>query len=180
LNKFLGARLAWLLRLAEKDETIRRTIALYLAEKAKNGTPRQREILQRHPLLNLDSYKANNSAKPPQKPPPEICVKNAIEEAGMVDRPGFEFPGVTLPGSRPWVLVRHTYFSHKFNEPAPRPRGRGFLLFVIMSIGGTPPIPEEDGNLLGDLQRTPQKTMNHICRYSLTGLTSHASQHLQT
>ena len=45
-----------LLKLAEKDEAIRRAIALYLAEKAKNGTPRQREIaekiLQRHPFLN--------------------------------------------------------------------------------------------------------------------------------
>jgi hypothetical protein len=44
-----------LLKLAEKDDAIRRTIALYLAEKAKNGTPRQREIarklLQRHPLF---------------------------------------------------------------------------------------------------------------------------------
>jgi hypothetical protein len=44
-----------LLRLAERDSEIRRAIALYLAEKAKNGTPRQREIarklLQRHPLF---------------------------------------------------------------------------------------------------------------------------------
>jgi hypothetical protein len=44
-----------LLKLAEKDDAIRRTIALYLAEKAKNGTPRQKEIarklLQRHPLF---------------------------------------------------------------------------------------------------------------------------------
>jgi len=44
-----------LLRLAERDETVRITIALYLAEKAKNGTPRQREIaekiLKRHPLF---------------------------------------------------------------------------------------------------------------------------------
>jgi hypothetical protein len=44
-----------LLKLAEKDEAIRRTIALYLAEKAKNGTPRQRElaekILKRHPFF---------------------------------------------------------------------------------------------------------------------------------
>jgi hypothetical protein len=44
-----------LFKLAEKDETIRRTIALYLTEKAKNGTPRQREVarklLQRHPLF---------------------------------------------------------------------------------------------------------------------------------
>ena len=44
-----------LLGLAEKDEAIRRTIALYLAEKVKNGTPRQKEIaetiLKRHPLF---------------------------------------------------------------------------------------------------------------------------------
>ena len=45
-----------LLKLAEKDEAIRRTVALYLAEKAKNGTPRQKEIaekiLKRHPLFS--------------------------------------------------------------------------------------------------------------------------------
>jgi hypothetical protein len=44
-----------LLRLAERDEDIRRVIALYLAEKAKNGTPRQRgiaeKILKRYPFL---------------------------------------------------------------------------------------------------------------------------------
>jgi hypothetical protein len=44
-----------LLRLAERDETVRKAIALYLTEKAKNGTPRQREIakkiLKRHPLF---------------------------------------------------------------------------------------------------------------------------------
>jgi hypothetical protein len=44
-----------LLRLAEKDDAVRRTVALFLAEKVKNGTPRQREIarklLQRHPLF---------------------------------------------------------------------------------------------------------------------------------
>ncbi len=46
-----------LLKLAERDEAARRAVALYLAEKAKNGTPRQREIaekiLKRHPFLNL-------------------------------------------------------------------------------------------------------------------------------
>jgi len=46
---------AYLLKLAERDGEIRRAIALYLAEKVKNGTPRQREIarklLQRHPLF---------------------------------------------------------------------------------------------------------------------------------
>jgi hypothetical protein len=44
-----------LLRLAERDEAIRKAIALYLAEKVKNGTPRQREIaekiLKRNPLF---------------------------------------------------------------------------------------------------------------------------------
>jgi hypothetical protein len=44
-----------LLKLAERDGEIRRAIALYLAEKAKDGTPRQRElaekILRRHPFF---------------------------------------------------------------------------------------------------------------------------------
>lgn len=46
-----------LLKLAEKDEAIRKAIALFLAEKVKNGTPRQREIaeklLKRQPPLFL-------------------------------------------------------------------------------------------------------------------------------
>ncbi len=45
------------LKLVEEDDTTRRTVTLYLAEKVKNGTPRQREIaekiLKRHPFLNL-------------------------------------------------------------------------------------------------------------------------------
>ena len=49
-----------LLRLAEKDDAVRRAIALYLAEKAENGTPRQREIaekiLKRHPLFSTDAF----------------------------------------------------------------------------------------------------------------------------
>jgi len=44
-----------LFRLAERDGEIRRAIALYLADKVKNGTPRQREIakkiLKRNPLF---------------------------------------------------------------------------------------------------------------------------------
>jgi len=44
-----------LLKLAEQDGEIRRAIAQYLAEKAKNGTPKQREaaakILQRYPFF---------------------------------------------------------------------------------------------------------------------------------
>jgi hypothetical protein len=36
-----------LLKLAEEDDAVRRAIALYLAEKAKNGTPRQREYCRK-------------------------------------------------------------------------------------------------------------------------------------
>jgi hypothetical protein len=47
-----------LLRLAERDKAVRKAIALYLAEKAKNGTPRQREtagkILKRNPLFSIN------------------------------------------------------------------------------------------------------------------------------
>ncbi|MCI4464429.1 MAG: hypothetical protein JHC22_01355 [Thermoproteus sp.] len=46
-----------LLRLAEGDGEIRRAIALYLAEKSRDGTPRQREIAgklsKRHPLFPI-------------------------------------------------------------------------------------------------------------------------------
>ncbi len=52
--------MADLLRLAEKDEAIRKAIALYLTEKAKNGTPRQREIaekiLKRNPLFSTNAF----------------------------------------------------------------------------------------------------------------------------
>ncbi len=36
-----------LLRLAERDEAVRRTVAQYLAEKVKNGTPGQKEIAEK-------------------------------------------------------------------------------------------------------------------------------------
>ncbi len=36
-----------LLKLAEKDDAIRKAVALYLTEKAKNSTPRQREIAEK-------------------------------------------------------------------------------------------------------------------------------------
>ncbi len=53
--------MADLLRLAEKDDAVRRAIAQYLAEKAKNGTPKQREtarkLLQRHPFFSSHSYR---------------------------------------------------------------------------------------------------------------------------
>ncbi len=49
-----------LLRLAEKDEAVRTATALYLAEKVKNGTPRQREIpekiLKRIPLFSTNAF----------------------------------------------------------------------------------------------------------------------------
>ena len=45
-----------LLKLAERDGAIRKAIALYLADKVKNGTPKQREIaekiLKRNPLFS--------------------------------------------------------------------------------------------------------------------------------
>jgi hypothetical protein len=44
-----------LLKLAERNDEIRKSIVLYLTEKVKNGTPRQRDIaeklLKRHPPL---------------------------------------------------------------------------------------------------------------------------------
>jgi len=47
-----------LLKLAKRDKAIRKAVALYLADKAKNGTPRQKElaknILKRHPLFSID------------------------------------------------------------------------------------------------------------------------------
>ncbi len=59
-----------LLGLAEKDEAIRRAIALYLVEKVKNGTPRQKEIaekiLKRHPLfltLSAGSRREDSAGK---------------------------------------------------------------------------------------------------------------------
>jgi hypothetical protein len=49
-----------LLKLAEEDDAVRRAIAQYLAEKVKNGTPRQREIaeklLKRHPLFSINHH----------------------------------------------------------------------------------------------------------------------------
>jgi hypothetical protein len=50
-----------LLKLAGRDETVRKAIALFLAEKAKNGTPRQREIaekiLKRHSFFQTQHLK---------------------------------------------------------------------------------------------------------------------------
>jgi hypothetical protein len=46
-NYVVYIAVAYLLRLAERDGAIRRAVALYLAEKVKNGTPRQREIARK-------------------------------------------------------------------------------------------------------------------------------------
>jgi hypothetical protein len=55
-----------LLKLVEKNDAVRKAMALYLAEKGKNGTPRQREIakklLHRHPLFSILSI-----ASPPSR-----------------------------------------------------------------------------------------------------------------
>ena len=60
-----------LLRLAERDEAVRKAIALYLTEKAENGTPRQREIaekiLQRHPFFYPLNHPASRGGTAPQK-----------------------------------------------------------------------------------------------------------------
>jgi hypothetical protein len=59
LNYVVYIATADLRRLAERDGEIRRAIALYLADKAKNGTPRQRvtaeKILKRNPLFSTNA-----------------------------------------------------------------------------------------------------------------------------
>jgi hypothetical protein len=55
-----------LLKLAERDSKIRGTIALYLAEKAKNGTPRQRKIAEK--ILRRHFFTRHSSkARPAHK-----------------------------------------------------------------------------------------------------------------
>ena len=81
-----------LLKLAERDETIRRAVALYLAEKAKNGTPRQKEIaekiLKRNPLFqplpfcSLEAGNANAERRERLHGAPCIC---AYAQVGDVD-----------------------------------------------------------------------------------------------
>jgi len=57
-----------LLKLAEEDDAVRRAVVLYLVEKVKNGTPRQREIaekiLKRHPPFSI-SQRLSASLKLP-------------------------------------------------------------------------------------------------------------------
>jgi hypothetical protein len=51
-----------LLKLAEEDNAVRRAVAQYLAEKVKNGRPRQRgiaeKILKRHLLFSINRLAA--------------------------------------------------------------------------------------------------------------------------
>ena len=78
------------LKLVEEDGTTRRAVALYLAEKVKDGTPRQREIaekiLHRHPFLNPGTPTKPTIAPTRQTTPPEICVKRHRRK--MVGPPG--------------------------------------------------------------------------------------------
>jgi hypothetical protein len=59
-----------LLKLAKEDDAVRRAIALYLTEMAKNGTPRQREIarklLQRYPLFSISRLVAFSKLASPR------------------------------------------------------------------------------------------------------------------
>ena len=72
-----------LLRLAERDGAVRRAVALYLAEKERHaeaeGVCRKNP---EHPFFH------------------RYVLENAVEWKGeeVVARPGFEFPGATLPG----------------------------------------------------------------------------------
>ena len=47
-----------LLRLAERDEVVRKAIALYLINKTKNGTPKQREKIEKF-LKDIPFYSLN-------------------------------------------------------------------------------------------------------------------------
>ncbi len=73
-----------LLKLAEKDIEIRWAIALYLAEKAKNGTPRQREIaekiLKRTPLFTISRHLSAFS-----KLAPPYINRYRIETSSLAD-----------------------------------------------------------------------------------------------
>jgi hypothetical protein len=76
-----------LLRLAERDEAIRKAIALYLAEKAKNGTPRQREvaekILKRHPFFihHIESsHMKDIDCKDGRNGAPDVCPVDLAAE----------------------------------------------------------------------------------------------------
>ena len=55
------------LKLAEEDDATRRAVALYLAYKAKNGTPRQRKIVE-------------NTEKTPSFPPIYLCQRLTLSE----------------------------------------------------------------------------------------------------
>jgi len=72
-----------LLKLAERDEAVRRAMALYLAEKAKDGTPRQRElaekILKRHPLF------LPIASPPPSRSRHRYALANRIGMTSLAD-----------------------------------------------------------------------------------------------
>jgi hypothetical protein len=72
-------------RLAERDEAVRRAVAAYLAEKAKDGTPKQREIAkkipQRHPVFSA-SRLALPLSRSQQCCVTSRCVKPAEKRRG--------------------------------------------------------------------------------------------------
>jgi len=114
-----------LLKLAEEDDAVRRAVALYLAEKAKNGTPRQREIAEKI-LQTLFKPWLAAPTKPIIAPtrrikPPHATrdLRQKLHRRKMVDRPGFlggfsPEPGISRvqgvcaagPGPRGWASFR--------------------------------------------------------------------------
>jgi len=107
-----------LLKLAERDGEIRRAIALYLAEKAKDGTPRQREIaekiLRRHPLFNLPMsfcFFEVGAA--------EVGVfgrrlwNRGVSGGGEADAPNLASYGADMPHSRHAELATYVQFRQK-------------------------------------------------------------------
>jgi hypothetical protein len=107
-----------LVRLAERYETVRRALALYLAEKAKNGTPRLREIarklLQRYPFFSIF---------------PIVLPFRRFGEADIATRKvSRNLSDVIVAGQPLLDITLHMVFSHRTRsrqrlEPFPTPLG---------------------------------------------------------
>ncbi len=106
-----------LVRLAERDETVRRAVALYFAEKAKNGTPRLREIarklLQRYPFSIF----------------PIVLLFRRFGEADIATRKVSRNLSDVIVASQPLLdITLHMVFSHRTRsrqrlEPSPTSLG---------------------------------------------------------
>ena len=81
------------MRLAEKNDEIRKAIALYLTEKAKNGTPRQREIAKK--ILKRD---------PPFLPIPFCILKAGVAVNRLVLNQNIE-PGLYVELTTAWEFA---------------------------------------------------------------------------